>query len=502
MTQKTSGFARRDLYKVKHPRILHLAKQKLSFMVASFSLFAFVMGNMIGQHGWYAFWKTVLGKEDDSLIAFVGTVPPISKIPDYTVWAQYGGNKQNHTFNEVPQVALRDLPAYDQSALAAGTASDLAKQAYSTLWAGGYNSPYGSHAGVDIDAPRGTPVVSIGNGVIEKVSMDSIGFGHYVLIRHPNAPVADGTSQTSTIYSTYAHLDQLNVMEGQVVHKGELIGTVGNTGTTFGATGYHLYFQVEKASAPFHPYWSFTSDEARQYGLNFAQAVNSTIFRGNVLSNTLNPMSFVAQYTTYTAPVVVRNSEGSTGGVAAQITVNTMTEGERLRLIAAARASRRSTRVVAVRTPQSSSSSSSSASSVSSSVASQEPAPTPTPVVVTTEVKTAVVDDVVAQPSGGVGNDVDHLSIQTSGKLTHTWQKVRINALDHYGDIITSPTFSGRLYVISDFGDAVIRPSELSPLDFVNGVATVNVLARGSKTIFISTRGAFNATSGPMVFDR
>ncbi len=497
MRQKQSGFQARSVYTVKKPKVLHLAKQKLSFMIAAFSLFAFVAGNMVGQHGWYAFWKTVLGKEDDALIAFVGTVSPIAKVPDYTVWAQYGGSKQLHTYNQVPEAALRDIPTYDASALAAGTASDLAKQTYSTLWAGGYNSPYGSHGGVDIDAPRGTPVVSIANGIVEKVSRESIGFGHYVMVRHPNVPLGDGTSGTTTLYSTYAHLDVISVSEGQVLHKGELIGTVGNTGTVFGATGYHLYFQVEKDSAPFHPYWPFTSADARSSGMSFVQAVNSTAFRGNVLTNTLNPMAFVADFKSYTPTTIVRSTGGSTGGIAAQETVVArITPAERMKMLAAARAARRgalrtaSTTVVSAPVP---------ASSASSSVASST---TSASTVVVTEVKTAAIDSVVPVPSGGVDTDVDRLEIETSGKLSHSWQKIRINALDRNGNRVSSPSFSGRLYVIPEFGEAVIRPSELGPLDFVNGTATVNVLARGSKTLFISTRGAFTATSGPMVFDR
>ena len=501
MSQSSSGFARRPVYRLRKPKVLHLAKQKLSFMIAAFSLFAFVIGNMVGQHGWYAFWKTVLGKEDDALIAFVGTVSPIAKIPDYAVWAQYGGNKQNHTYSQVPEAALRDLPPYDSSALAAGTASDLAKQAYSTLWAGGYNSPYGSHAGVDIDAPRGTPVVSIANGIVEKVSKGSIGFGYYVMVRHPNVPLSGPNGDTSTLYSTYAHLDSILVFEGQILHKGELLGTVGNTGTVFGATGYHLYFQVEREDAPFHPYWPFTSDDARNSGMNFMQAVNSTAFRGNVLTHTLNPMAFVADFTTYTSSSVARSTGGSTGGVSAQrVAVATVSPAERMKILAANRASRRAasrsavTRtVVATSTPQPSSASSSSAASL---------LPVDTPSVVATEIKTAASDTVVPVPSGGVNTDVDRLNIKTSGKLTHTWQKVRITALDSNGNTVQSPSFSGRLYVLPEFGEAVIRPVELSPLDFVNGVATVNVLPRGSKTLFISTRGAFTATGGPMVFDR
>ena len=118
-------------------------------------------------------------------------------------------------------------------------------------------------------------------------------------------------------------------------------------------------------------------------------------------------------------------------------------------------------------------------------------------------VKTAEADQQL--PSSivtGSNTDVDHLSIVHSGKLSRSWQKVKIFALDKNGDTVKSPSFSTRLYVIPEFGDAEIRPKELSPLDFVNGVATVSVLARSNKTLFISTRGAFTVQSAPMIFER
>ncbi len=77
-----------------------------------------------------------------------------------------------------------------------------------------------------------------------------------------------------------------------------------------------------------------------------------------------------------------------------------------------------------------------------------------------------------------------------------------IRAVDANGDTVSSPSFGGRLYVIPEFGDAAIRPSELGPLDFVNGVATVNVLSKGTKTLFIATRGAFTTVSAPMIAEK
>ena len=113
MTFSRLGFRVRDVYKLKKPGVLKLARQRLSFLIASLSLFAFVIGNMVGQHGWYAFWKSVLGKEDDSMIAFAGMISPIQKVPDYTKWAMYGGDPDQHTHRMVPQDLFIPLPAFN-----------------------------------------------------------------------------------------------------------------------------------------------------------------------------------------------------------------------------------------------------------------------------------------------------------------------------------------------------------------------------------------------------
>ncbi len=94
------------------------------------------------------------------------------------------------------------------------------------------------------------------------------------------------------------------------------------------------------------------------------------------------------------------------------------------------------------------------------------------------------------------------LKIESISKVARGWQKLRITALDAAGSLVTNPTFAGRLYVVSEFGDAEIRPRELSALDFVGGVATVNVLPKGKKTLLISTKGAIESVSGPIVVQK
>jgi murein DD-endopeptidase MepM/ murein hydrolase activator NlpD len=98
------------------------------------------------------------------------------------------------------------------------------------------------HEGLDIAAPTGAPVVAAADGVVHVrdaggtgpgTGYDPNGYGDYVYIEHP-----DGT------VTIYAHLDSVNVQDGQTVSQGEQIGTVGNTG---GSHGPHLHFEISES---------------------------------------------------------------------------------------------------------------------------------------------------------------------------------------------------------------------------------------------------------------
>jgi len=104
---------------------------------------------------------------------------------------------------------------------------------------------YRRHAGVDITAPRGTPVYATADGVISRQQL-SHGFGTTILIDH-------GYS-----YQTlYGHLSKRVVKPGQKVKRGELIGYVGSTGLSLGP---HLHYEVWKNGIPVNPVQFFTSD--------------------------------------------------------------------------------------------------------------------------------------------------------------------------------------------------------------------------------------------------
>ncbi len=85
-----------------------------------------------------------------------------------------------------------------------------------------------AHNGVDYSAPKGTPVLSVGDGVVDKAGWQN-GYGNVVTVRHGG--------EKSTVY---AHLSQVDVRAGQRVAQGQLVGLVGATGW---ATGPHLHFE-------------------------------------------------------------------------------------------------------------------------------------------------------------------------------------------------------------------------------------------------------------------
>ena len=101
------------------------------------------------------------------------------------------------------------------------------------------------HTGVDLSAPKGTPVYATADGVVSREKGGS-GYGIVVILNH-------GYS-----YQTlYAHLSKKVVKPGQKVKRGELIGYVGNTGLSFGS---HLHYEVIKNGVKVNPVHYFFDD--------------------------------------------------------------------------------------------------------------------------------------------------------------------------------------------------------------------------------------------------
>ena len=96
------------------------------------------------------------------------------------------------------------------------------------------------HTGVDYAAPKGTPVMTIGDGTVTSIKYEGAG-GKTIRIRH------------NSVYSTaYLHLSGYakGLKVGQRVRQGQVIGYVGSTGRS---TGPHLDFRVWKNGTPINP---------------------------------------------------------------------------------------------------------------------------------------------------------------------------------------------------------------------------------------------------------
>jgi murein DD-endopeptidase MepM/ murein hydrolase activator NlpD len=102
----------------------------------------------------------------------------------------------------------------------------------------GRMSPRG-HAGLDIAAPKGKPIVAADDGEVLKAYWNDDGYGGLIIIGHP-----------SGYESWYGHLERLDVEPGEHVNRGQQIALMGSTGLS---TGPHLHFEVRQDGQLYDP---------------------------------------------------------------------------------------------------------------------------------------------------------------------------------------------------------------------------------------------------------
>ncbi|GET45487.1 M23 family metallopeptidase [Capnocytophaga felis] len=107
------------------------------------------------------------------------------------------------------------------------------------------------HNGMDFTAPQGTPIYASGDGVVIRADDASSGYGKHIRINHGYGYV-----------TLYAHLHEYKVKVGQKVRRGDMIGTVGNTGRS---QAPHLHYEIIKDGEHINPihfyYGNLTPDE-------------------------------------------------------------------------------------------------------------------------------------------------------------------------------------------------------------------------------------------------
>lgn len=86
------------------------------------------------------------------------------------------------------------------------------------------------HRGVDFKAPLGTPVMATADGIAVKVVRGDKGYGNVIVLSHENG-----------VKSLYSQLEEIDIIKGEYVFQGDIIGNVGSTGKS---TGPHLHYEI------------------------------------------------------------------------------------------------------------------------------------------------------------------------------------------------------------------------------------------------------------------
>ena len=112
------------------------------------------------------------------------------------------------------------------------------------------------HKGVDISAARGAPIKAAADGVVTHAEWGG-DYGRLVVVDHGNG-----------FQTYYAHLSRFEVVAGQAVRRGEVLGQAGATGR---ATSSHLHYEVRRAGTAVNPYQylkgTFMEPRPRELGL-------------------------------------------------------------------------------------------------------------------------------------------------------------------------------------------------------------------------------------------
>lgn len=100
-----------------------------------------------------------------------------------------------------------------------------------------------AHHGIDLGGPYGLDIHVTGDGTVVKAKMGRYGYGREVMVDHGFGFI-----------TIYAHLQDIHVKVGQKLKRGEVVGTLGNTGRS---TGPHLHYEVRKNGQTVNPFYFF-----------------------------------------------------------------------------------------------------------------------------------------------------------------------------------------------------------------------------------------------------
>lgn len=151
---------------------------------------------------------------------------------------------ENAAVETVPKVSLVSAATAEPATRGAEMVGRSSRQGFIWPVKGQVISSYGPKTGglyndgINIAAPRGTPVRAASGGTVAYVG-EMRSYGNLVLIRHSNGMI-----------TAYAHLNNTSVKAGAKVAQGQVIGSVGSTGTVLNA---QLHFEVRRGKTTLDP---------------------------------------------------------------------------------------------------------------------------------------------------------------------------------------------------------------------------------------------------------
>lgn len=118
------------------------------------------------------------------------------------------------------------------------------------------------HEGIDFTAPTGTEIYATGDGTVVATRRSRTGYGNEIRVDHGYGYV-----------TRYGHMSAFNVVKGQQVKRGDVIGFVGSTGTS---TAPHLHYEVHQNGKKVNPVNYFFDDlTAEEYDRMIEISMNS-----------------------------------------------------------------------------------------------------------------------------------------------------------------------------------------------------------------------------------
>jgi len=196
------------------------------------------------------------GVTPEDIINFPANGLDAATIGDYAnpniqpgTWLIVPGGKREFVSWSAPLGVTRENPA-SARVLGAGACGPVTGGAvgYGTfIWpsnnhylSGFDYTPSANHWGIDIAGNEGEAVYATDAGVIVYAGWNDYGYGNMIMVDHGNG-----------FQSLYAHLSALNVICGQSVGQGDVIGAIGTTGRS---SGPHLHFEIRAISSFVNPW--------------------------------------------------------------------------------------------------------------------------------------------------------------------------------------------------------------------------------------------------------